>query len=208
MQDARIEKVVIEADAPEEARPCYADALGLGDLVEVRPGSEPTTGFRGATLSLVVAQPATVDQLVTDAVAAGARVVKQPTKSLWGYGGTVEAPDGTVVTLASSSKKNTGPVTRDIDEVILQLGVTDVGASRSAYAERGFTVAKSYGRKYVTFDTGRVTLALLKRKLLAKNAGVPVEGSGSRRLVVRGGHEAFRDPDGFVWEAATESARS
>jgi hypothetical protein len=61
-----------------------------------------------------------------------------------------------VTAVASSSKKDTGPATGQIDEVVLQLGVADVAASKRFYVERGFTVAKSYGRRYVEFDTGPV----------------------------------------------------
>jgi hypothetical protein len=43
------------------------------------------------------------------------------------------------------------PVTREIDEVVLELGVADVAASKWFYAGRGFAVEESHGRKYVAF---------------------------------------------------------
>jgi hypothetical protein len=129
--------------------------------------------------------------------------LKPAAKSLWGYGGVVQAPDGTIVTVASSSKKDTGPATREIDELVLQLGVADVAASKRFYADRGFDVAKSYGRRYVQFDSGPVTLALYKRRGLAKVSGVSPDGSGSHRIAVGSDAGPFTDPDGFGWEATS-----
>jgi hypothetical protein len=59
------------------------------------PRRGATDGFRGFTLSLVVSQPATVDGLSGAALDAGATPLKPAAKSLWGYGGVVQAPDGT-----------------------------------------------------------------------------------------------------------------
>jgi predicted lactoylglutathione lyase len=180
-----------------------ATALGVGDRVGARASEEPTTGFRGFTVSLVVAQPSDVDALVDAAAGAGATVVKPATKSLWGYGGTLEDADGTVWTVASSSKKDKGPTTRKVEELIVQLGVADVGASKQFYVEQGVPVAKSYGRKYVELDTAPVKVNLLKRTLAAKNAGVSPDGTGSHRLAILGDVGAFTDPDGFVWEGGS-----
>src|SRR5688572_27116844 len=108
----------------------YKAAFGLGDLLRVRASDASTAGFRGFTVSLVVAQPATVNGLIDSAVAAGATVLKPGEKSLWGYGGVVQAPDGTIWQLATSAKKDTGPDTRKVDEVVLLLGADDVGASK------------------------------------------------------------------------------
>ena len=144
-----------------------------------------------------------VNALVDAAVDAGATVLKPPTKSLWGYGGALRAPDGTIVTLASSSKKDAGPPARTIDEVVLQLGVTDVAATKDFYVEQGLEVGKSFGRKYVEFAmSGPVALSLTKRGALAKVAGVDPEGTGSHRLVVASDGGAFTDPDGITWETA------
>ncbi|HWT33028.1 MAG TPA: glyoxalase [Microbacterium sp.] len=190
---------VVDAAAAEDF---YRAAFGLDDRVRVRESGEPSTGFRGFTMSLVVAQPATVDGFIEAAVGAGATVLKPAAKSLWGYGGGVQAPDGTIWTIASSSKKDAGPVTRDVDAVVLQLGVADVAASRRFYADRGLTVAKSYGSRYVEFDTGTIKVTLNKRAALAKTAGVAPDGTGSHRILIGGDAGAFTDPDGFVWQAA------
>ncbi len=101
-----------------------------------------------------------------------------------GYGGVVQAPDGTIWKVATSAKKNTGPATRQIGELVLLLGAEDVKASKQFYVGQGLTVAKSFGGKYVEFasaDGGAVKLALYKRRGLAKDVGVP------RRAPVRTG---------------------
>jgi uncharacterized glyoxalase superfamily protein PhnB len=200
---AVIERLVIEADDATAAETFYKEAFDLDDTIQVRGSSSPTTGFRGFAVSLVVAQPSTVDSLFESAVAAGATATKQPSRSFWGYGAAVQAPDGTVWTLASSSKKETGPATRAVDDVVLLLGVEDVKASKQFYVDRGLAVVKSYGGKYAELETGdRVKLALSPRKVAAKNAGVALEGNGSHRLVVVGDLGTLTDPDAFSWETA------
>ena len=65
-------------------------------------------------------------------------------------------------------------------------------------------MAKSFGRKYVEFATpsSPVNLALYGHPALAKDAGVPPDGSGSHRLAIDSDAGPFTDPDGFAWEAA------
>jgi predicted lactoylglutathione lyase len=202
-----IEYVTIEADDPAAADVFYDKAFGLGGTVAVRASHAPTSGFRGFALSLVVSQPSTVDSLVGTAVDSGATTLKPVKKSFWGYGGTVQAPDGTIWKIATSSKKDTGPATRQVDSVVLLLGVENVKASKQFYVDRGLTVAKSFGSKYVEFDTAGspVKLALYSRRAAAKDVGVEAAGTGSHRIVVSGRSESFTDPDGFVWEAASPS---
>jgi predicted lactoylglutathione lyase len=200
-----IASIAIEADDATAAEAFYKEAFDLGDTLSVRESQESTSGFRGFTVSLVVAQPSTVDALVRSALDAGANEVKPVSKSFWGYGGSIQAPDGTLWTIASSSKKDTGPATREVDDVVLLLGVEDVKATKAFYVERGLAVGKSFGSKYVEFDApgAAVKLALYSRKAAAKNAGVDPEGSGSHRLVIVGDSGIFTDPDGFVWEGKT-----
>lgn len=202
---ATIEFVTIEAADVPAADRFYDAAFGLGTRLRLRASEAPTTGFRGFTLSLVVSQPSGVDSLVGSALDAGATSLKPARKSLWGYGGAVQAPDGTVWTVASSSKKDTGPATRHVDETVLQLGVADVAASKQFYVDRGFTVAKSYGKRYVELGTpsSPVKLALYPRRALAKVAGVAADGTGAHRLTVGSDAGSFTDPDGFVWETAS-----
>lgn len=196
-----INSITLESADPTTAATFYDTAFGLGSQVRVRASDAPTEGFRGYTMSLVVSQPANVDALMDAALNAGATELKPAAKSFWGYGGAVQAPDGAIWTLASSSKKNSGPGSRDIDEIVLLLGVEDVKATKQFYVDRGLPVGKSFGGKYVELATTPVKLALYGRGALAKNAGVSPEGTGSHRLVIGGDAGSFTDPDGFTWEA-------
>ncbi|OBA85704.1 glyoxalase [Mycobacteriaceae bacterium 1482268.1] len=197
-----IESVTLETPDPAATDAFVKAAFGRDLPVRSRASEAPTSGFRGFTLSLVVPQPATVDAFVEAALEAGASKLKSPKKSLWGYGGAFYGPDGAIWTVASSSKKNRGPDTRHIDQFVVQLGVEDVAASKRFYVEHGLEVAKSFGRKYVQFASGPITLALYGRANLAKTADVSADGQGSHRLVINGPTRAFTDPDGFAWEPA------
>ncbi|MGW6576175.1 glyoxalase [Streptomyces sp. NPDC054945] len=170
--------------------------------VRLRASEAPTTGFRGFALSLTVPRPADVDALAGAALAAGATTLKPAAKSFWGYAAIVQAPDGTIWKLATSAKRDMGPATGQIDDVVLLLGVADVSATKRFYVERGLAVAKSFGSKYVEFATpsSPFKLALYGRRALAKDVGVPIDGSGSHRLVIGGAGGPFTDPDGFAWE--------
>ncbi|MFF5898364.1 glyoxalase [Streptomyces argenteolus] len=199
---ASLASVTLEVDDPTAAERFYSAAFGLGPELRVRASEAPTTGFRGFTLSLTVSGPATVDGFIDAALDAGASPVKPATKSFWGYGGVVRAPDGSLWKIATSAKRDKSPATREIDQFVLLLGVDDVVASKHFYVEQGLTVGKSYGRKYVDFDTAPspVKLGLYGRPALAKDAGVSPDGTGSHRLVIGGDAGPFTDPDGFVWE--------
>lgn len=198
--------LAIEAEDAAAAREFYERAFGLGELIRVRPSSASSSGFRGFTLSLIASQPANVDLIVAAALEAGASSVTGPKKSLWGYGGVVQAPDGTVWQVSTSNKKDSAPPSRTVDKVVLLIAPHDVKASRAFYEEQGFSVAKSMG-KYVEFDMGSspVGFGLYSRKALAKAAGVPSEGSGSHRVVIGTAGEPFADPDGFEWAPAADS---
>jgi len=79
-----------------------------------------------------------------------------------------------------------------------------VAESKRFYTGHGLAVAKSFGRKYVEFDTGPgpVKLGLYGRKALAKDAGVAPDGTGSHRIAINTEAGPFTDPDGFAWEGA------
>ena len=202
---ASIESVTLEVADPTAVSGFYTTAFGLDTQVRLRASEAPTTGFRGFTLSLTVSQPATVNGLIDAALDAGASSLKPAAKSFWGYGGVVRAPDGTIWKVATSAKKDTGPANRRIDRIVLLLGVADMAVSKRFYVDRGLAVAKSFGRKYVEFDTGSspVKLALYGRRALAKDAGVAPEGTGSHRLIIGGDAGPFTDPDGFAWKTAS-----
>ena len=199
-----IRSVILEVPDPAAAETFYDKAFGLGDTVRVRAAEVPATGFRGYTLSLVVAQPGTVDNLIGTALDAGATTLKPAKKGLWGYGGVVQAPDGAIWKVATSAKKDSGPAARHVDDIVLLLGVADVKATKRFYLDRGLTVAKSFGSRYVEFAAGSsaVKLALYGRAALAKDAGVPADGTGSHRIRIAGDAGGFTDPDGFAWESA------
>ncbi|WP_330335497.1 glyoxalase (plasmid) [Streptomyces sp. NBC_00536] len=180
----------------------FYTAFGLGDRIRLRASEEPTTGFRGFAVALTVSRPATVKGFIDAALDAGATALKPASKSFWGHGGVVRAPDGTILKVATSEKKDTGPATRDIDQIVLLLGTADVTASKKFYVGRGLAVAKGFGSKYVEFAAGAgpVKLALYGRRALAKDLGVPIDGTGSHRLALGTDAASFTDPDGFAWE--------
>jgi uncharacterized glyoxalase superfamily protein PhnB len=202
---ASIESVTLEVADTATAQQFYDAAFGLGPEVRLRASAEPTSGFRGFTLSLVVSQPGNVKALVGAALDAGATSLKPVAKSLWGYGAVVQAPDGTIWKVATSAKKDSAPATRRFESIVLLLGADDVAASKRHYVDRGLRVGKSFGGRYVEFETpsSPLTLALYKRRALARDAGVPADGAGSHRLVIGGDAGPFTDPDGFAWEAAS-----
>jgi predicted lactoylglutathione lyase len=206
---ASIDSVTVEVTDTTTARRFYNTAFGLGPELQLQASDAPTGGFRGFTVSLLVAQPADVSALVDSAISAGAQVLKPVKKSFWGFGGVVQAPDGAIWKVATSNKKDKGPASRAIEKLVLLLGAQDVKASKRFYVERGLEVGKSFGGKYVEFDmpAGSVGLALYGHAALAKDAGVDPAGSGSHRLVIGGDAGTFTDPDGFAWApAAVERA--
>ncbi|GAA3122732.1 glyoxalase [Streptomyces rectiviolaceus] len=202
--------VTLDVADPTAARRFYTAAFGLDTQIRLRTSEAPTTGFRGFTLALTVSQPATVDSLIGDALDAGATSLKPAAKSLWGYGGVVQAPDGAIWKVATSAKKDTGPATRQIDEMVLLLGVADVTVSKRFYVGQGLAVAKSFGRVYCEFHggAGPFKLALYRRRALAKDLGVSPDGTGSHRLLIGGDAGPFTDPDGFAWEATAPAQRA
>lgn len=199
--------LILDAADPSAAASFY-DALGLGDRIRTRRAASSSPGFRSFTLSVVVSGPGTVDAMLDDAIAAGASELKPRTKSIWGYGGTLRAPDGAIWKIATSAKRDTARVDRRIDAVVVLLGVEDVPASKRFYMEHGFTVARSFGRSYAEFtgDPSGIKLALYRRRSLAKDAGVPADPARPAGMVLRTDVGAFTDPDGFSWSAETTGA--
>lgn len=202
-----ITSVIIEVTDTAAAEQFYAQAFGLGDRVQFRETTTPASGFRGFTLSLLVSQPGDATILLDGAIAAGAAVLKPATRSLWGFGGSVQAPDGTIWKVATSAKKDFVAPSAKVDGVVLLLGAEDVGASKRFYVEHGVEVGKSFG-SYVDFSTpaSPIGLGLYKHRALAKDAGVAPESTGSHRLSIVGDVGVFSDPDGFRWETAGSTA--
>ncbi len=200
-----IASLTLEVSDPVASQYFYETALGLGPQVRARTANTPATGFRGFTISLVVGQPSTVDSLLETALAGGAKTLKPAQKGLWGYGAVVQDADGVIWKLATSAKKDKGPATRRIDDLVLLIGAADMGASKRFYVERGLSVKRSFLGRYVEFDApaGGIKLALYPgRAGLAKDAGVSPDGDGPHGIAVNSGAGQFSDPDGFSWEAA------
>lgn len=199
-----IDSITLEVPDPETATAFYSAAFGLGPQLTLTAGQAEGSGFRGFTLSLVVSQPANVDALVGAALDAGATELKPVKKSFWGYGGTIQAPDGAIWKIATSAKKDTGAPAKEIDQIVLLIGAEDVATSKRFYIDHGLPVAKGFGNKYVEFETpsSNVKFALYGRRALAKDAGVSPDGTGSHRMVIRSDAGPFTDPDGFAWEPA------
>ncbi len=199
-----IETITLEVEDTAAAEAFYEAAFGLGDRVKVRATDAPSTGFRGFAISLVVTQPGTVDSYMESALAAGATAIKPAEKSLWGYGAVLRDPFGNIWKIATSQKKDTGPAVREVDDLVLGIGVADVAATKQFYIDHGFSVGKSFGRKYVEFKAPKegVKLSLYSRKFAAKTSFVPIDGSGSHRIVLGTDAGTFTDLDGFKWETA------
>lgn len=199
-----IQSLVLEVSDVDAAKAFYTEAFDLPAQLRLRQSDAPTSGFRAFHISLLVSQPATAQGFFDTAVAAGADVLKPAKKGMWGFGGVVQAPDGAIWKIATPKKKDHGPATREIDQVVLLLGAEDVAATKQFYVDQGLEVARSFGKKYVEFAPagGAVTLGLYGRKALAKDAGVAPEGSGSHRLVIGSDAGPFTDPDGFAWTPA------
>ncbi len=102
----------------------------------------------------------------------------------------VQDADGVIWKLATSAKKDKGPATRKIDDLVLLIGAADLGASKRFYVERGLSVKRSFPGRYVEFDApaGGIKLALYPgRAGLAKDAGV---STGRRRAARHRGDTA------------------
>ena len=140
-----IETVTLEVDDTAAAEAFYAAAFDLGEdsWLRVRPAKDASSGFRGFAISLVVAQPGTVDSFAETALAAGATAIKAPEKSLWGYGAVLRDPYGNIWKLATSQKKQTGPVTREVESVNVGIGVARRRRHQAVLHRQGLKVAKS-----------------------------------------------------------------
>jgi uncharacterized glyoxalase superfamily protein PhnB len=202
-----INQVTLMVSSPDidAAQDFYSSAFGAVPQLRLASTDAESHGFRGFTLSLIVSQPASVDELIDAALGGGAVILKPAKKQFWGgYSGVVQAPDGTIWKVATSAKKNT-PGDRRIERVTLILGVADIKKSKQYYIDHGLTVAKSFGSKYVEFAASgdAVMLALYKRAGLAKDAGVAAAGGGAHRIIIGADAGAFVDPDGFTWKSGS-----
>jgi hypothetical protein len=200
-----IDSLTLDVTEPVASQAFYEQAFGIGSKVRAHATQTPSTGFRGFSISLIVGQPSSVDSLYESAVAAGATSVKPATRGMWGYGAVVQDTDGVVWKLATSSKKEKGLPTRQLEHVVLLLGASDLGASKKFYVGRGLEVKRSFPGRYAEFDSGPVKLALYPgRAGVAKEAGVSPDGDGPHGITVNSDAGAFSDPDGFVWAPVSD----
>ncbi len=200
-----INSLTLEVSDPAASQSFYEQAFGLGAQITAAKADTPSSGFRGFTISLVVGQPSTVDSLFETAVAGGAKTLKPLQKGMWGYGAVVQDSDGVVWKLATSAKKDKAPATREIGDLVLLIGASDLGGSKRFYVEHGLTVKRSFPGRYAEFDApeGGIKLALYPGRVgLAKDAGVSPDGDGRHGIVVHGTTREFTDPDGFSWAAS------
>jgi hypothetical protein len=202
--DIAITSLTLEVSDPVASQSFYETALGVDSQVRARTADTPATGFRGFTISLVVGQPSTVNSLLQTALVGGAKTLKPAEKGLWGYGAVVQDADGVIWKLATRAKKDKGPATREIGNMVLLIGAADMGASKRFYVEHGLSVKRSFPGRYVEFDApaGGIKLALYPgRAGLAKDAGISPDGDGPHGIAVNSGAGTFSDPDRFSWEA-------
>ncbi len=200
-----ITSLTLDVADPTSAQDFYEQAFGVGSQISARRADTPATGFRGFTISLVVGQPSTVDSLFQTAVAAGATTVKPLQKGIWVFGDVVQDADGVIWKLATSAKKEKGLPPREIDDLVLLIDASDLGASKRFYVDHGLTVKRSFPGRYAEFDAtnGGIKLALYPgRAGLAKDAGVSPDGDGPHGIAVNSSAGEFTDPDGFNWAAA------
>src|SRR4051794_16156459 len=74
----------------------------LAEAAGLSPGS---SGFRGFTLSYIVADSSGVDDMLARLVAAGGEIAKEPRFAFWGYSGHVADPSGHLWKIASPKRK-------------------------------------------------------------------------------------------------------
>ncbi len=80
---------------------------GLADMVGVSPEG---SGFSGLVLTYVVRSQARVDQILAEAEAAGATILKPAAAQQWGgYGGSFADPDGYVWDIGYSAQGKDQP---------------------------------------------------------------------------------------------------
>ena len=137
-----ISSVVLEV-ADVAAAEAFYTALGVGDRVRVRASEAPTSGFRGFTLSLVVSQPANVDALRPRRHRRRRDRPEARQEELLGLRRRRTGAGRHDLEDRDSSKKDTGPATREYDDLVLLLGVEDVKATKQFYVDHGLAVARA-----------------------------------------------------------------
>jgi uncharacterized protein len=161
--------------------------------------------FDGYLLTFLVDRP----EDVRTVMAAATDVLKPARKALFGsFSGVHRSDDGALWKVSSEQRKDTGnpAAAPEPTELGVLLGVADVKAAARFHVAVGFTADRDYGSKYADFTRSGVRrLGLLPRAALAKDAGVPDAGTGSRGLTLQ---VSTPDPAGLLQRAASAGASS
>ena len=197
-----IDTVTLEVADPAAAAVFYKAAFDLGDRLQLSASEAPTSGYRGFTLALGVSAPATVDALIGAAIDAGATPIKPPKKSVWGYGGVVQAPDGTIWKVVVRRRRTAAqPPARSTRSCCCW-------GSRTSPRASGSTSSAGCPWEELRAEVRRV---LTRRGSSSRSSGAarwprtrawPRMATGSHRIVIGSDAGSFTDPDGFAWEAA------
>ena len=167
-------------------------ALCTWDALAREAGLSPeSSGFRGFTLSYIVAEASEVDDMLARLVDAGGAIAKEPRFAFWGYSGHVADPSGHLWKIASPKRRPLLGHKREADgvpkpvpaqELALTIGVADMKQAKQFYeGGLGNRTKKDYS-KFVSFEGGDGTpdLAMYKWDALADDADVSPDGSGFR----------------------------
>ena len=224
-----VNAVELAAGDPAAAAGFYAALFDTGGVTPVTDGTIGS-GFGGAVLGAVVPHAGDVRAVIDSARAAGATVLKEPKKRLFGeYAGVFRAPDGALWKITAGSRKDRGGATLPVrpTETAVYLGVASPKASKKFYEALGMRAEHDYGNTFVGFHhaEGAPRLGLMTRAALAKDAAVDPAGSGPSGVVpvyaadgrtdadrllaavaaaggTVGTGDGFTDPDGQPWRIA------
>jgi catechol 2,3-dioxygenase-like lactoylglutathione lyase family enzyme len=205
--DPKIDTVTLGVTDLGRSREFYERGFGFApgesSMVELREwdalasdaGVPPaSSGFRGFTLSYIVADSAGVDAMLARLVDAGGELVKEPRFAFWGYSAHVADPSGHLWKIASPKRKSllgrksngASPQLVPAQELALTIGVADMKRAKRFYKDGlGNPTKKDYS-KFVSFEGGDGTpdLAMYKWDALADDADVPADGSGFRGFAI------------------------
>jgi catechol 2,3-dioxygenase-like lactoylglutathione lyase family enzyme len=170
--------------------------LRLWDAVAADAGIPGrSAGFRGFTLSYIVASADGVDEVLARAELHGGVISKAPKNALWGYSAYLTDPSGYLWKVASSKRRSR--ITRNgstavnghttvAQDVPITIGVADMKRTKEFYKDGlGLPVKKDY-RKFVMFsgEDGTSDLGMYQREALAGDAAVDPDGSGFRGFII------------------------
>jgi catechol 2,3-dioxygenase-like lactoylglutathione lyase family enzyme len=213
----------IEERGGDRARLGLAGPAGLEvcdwDTLAGEAGLAPdSSGFRGFTLSYIVAEANDVDDMLVRLVDAGGQIAKEPRFAFWGYSGHVTDPSGHLWKIASTKRRpllgrqradNGMPEPVPAQELALTIGVADMKRAKQFYKDGlGNPTKKDYS-KFVSFDGGDGTpdLAMYKWDALADDANVSAAGSGFRGFRITHLADSAESVEQLVEKATSAGAK-